>query len=437
MQSAADAFRIYPRNANQAADTMLSPILRETGQVIPHDFYPAGTLREVQVSGMPSLNEAVKDRNFVARGAANLWTVPAIKDGRTATDLVSRTSVVKRVYADSIRTDALPAFRKLVIEKVGQGNVDQVMGDILKAAESTSKEAGVAWKGMFSPEDVGKATAGQPYSNPLKRGWQSELNRSMEKATDAQKWAYFSYKNTNADEVIGSVMMFHYWQTRASYMHLRAALRHPVLLNGYYKIFEELKDRNEQGGMGYLGPVYKFMTSPSGIYAAVDPLGLLIPTTMLDMQDQEGNKFRVLQNQLNPVIGSLLAVAGITDNVPNVTGLRTTERWLINMGNFLTAEGVDMARVPLLGNLWDNNTMRLTLPIDEAVKSILQEANQWWASKGVPVREFAPFDRGSNEKDQLNTWVLKGVEEQYGPSETWAPESPAWQALDLDSLSLL
>lgn len=148
------------------------------------------------------------------------------------------------------------------------------------------------------------------------------------------------------------------------------------------------------------------------------------------MQDQEGNKLRVLQNQLNPVIGSLLAIAGITDNVPNVTGLRTTERWLVNMGNYLVSQGVDVASVPLIGRVWDHNTMRLSLPIDEAVKSILQEANQWWAGKGVPVGDFTPFDRGANEKDQLNTWVLKGLEEKYGPSETWQghvdPATGAW-----------
>jgi len=189
--------------------------------------------------------------------------------------------------------------------------------------------------------------------------------------------------------------------------------------------------------------MYKFMTSPSGIYAAVEPLGFLIPMTLIDMQDQEGNPLRVLQNQVNPVIGTLLAVAGISDNVPNVTGLRTTQRWLVNMGNFLVANGVDMDRVPLLGRVWDNNTMQLRMPIDEAVSSILQEINQWWSDKGVPVGDFAPFDRGANERDQLNTWVLKGVEAEYGPmdpnatSGPWGPNGAAWAALDdaLDALT--
>ncbi len=443
MQSAADGYAIFSRNAHQAADAMMTDVLRETGQLLPTDMYPAGTLREVPVSGKPSLNAAVEGRNPVIRGLANLWTVPAIKDGRTATDLVGRTSLTKRVYRDSIKRDAIPAFRKLVAQHAGQANVDQVMRDILAAAEQRAKDAGVAWKGNFSPADVKKATEGQSYSNPLARGWQSELNRSLDLAMAEQKRVYFSYKNTKADEVVGSIFMFHYWQTRASYMHLRAALRNPVLLNGYYKIFEELKERNEAGGVGYLGPIYKFMTSPSGIYAGIDPLGLLIPTTLIDMQDQEGSKLRVLQNQLNPIIGSALAIAGITDNIPNVTGLRTTERWLINMGNYLTAEGVDMASVPLLGRIWDKNTMRLSLPIDEAVKTILQEMNQWWADKGIPVGEFAPFDRGANEKDQLNTWVLKGVEAQYGPMDLnaqtgpWAAGGEAWQAMDdaIDALT--
>lgn len=430
MQSAADAYQRYPRNAHAAADALLDPFLREGGQVLPHDLYPAGTLREVPVSGMPSLNEAVKQRNIVVRGLANLWTVPGIKDARTATDLVGRTTLTKRVTQKTLRNEGIPAFRKKVGELAGPANADQIMKDILAVAESRAKEAGVPWKGGFSPADVLKATEGHRHSNNMARAWQSEWNRAIDIGMAEQKRVYFSYKNTNADEAIGRVFMFHYWQTRATYMHTRAALRNPVLLNGYYKIFQELNERNEQGGMGYLGPVYKFMTSPSGIYAAFDPLGLLIPTTLIDMQDQEGNKLRVLQNQLNPVIGSLLAIAGITDNVPNVTGLRTTERWLVNMGNYLVSQGVDVASVPLIGRVWDHNTMRLSLPIDEAVKSILQEANQWWAGKGVPVGDFTPFDRGANEKDQLNTWVLKGLEEKYGPSETWQghvdPATGAW-----------
>jgi hypothetical protein len=443
MQSAADGFMTFHRNAHQAADALMTDVLRETGQMLPIDMYPAGTFREVPVSGKPSLNAAVENRGVLTRAAANLWTVTAVKDGRTATDLVGRTSIAKRVYADTVRREGMLAFRKLVIEKAGLENADQIIRDILAVAEQSAKDAGVPWKGNFSPADIKKATEGQSYSNPLARGWQSELNRAMDIAMTEQKRAYFSYKNTRADEAVANVLMFHYWQTRASYMHLRAALRHPVLLNGYYKIFEELRERSEQGGTGYLGPMYKFMTSPSGIYAAVEPLGFLIPMTLIDMQDQEGNPLRVLQNQVNPVIGTLLAVAGISDNVPNVTGLRTTQRWLVNMGNSLVANGVDMDRVPLLGRVWDNNTMQLRMPIDEAVSSILQEINQWWSDKGVPVGDFAPFDRGANERDQLNTWVLKGVEAEYGPmdpnatSGPWGPNGAAWAALDdaLDALT--
>ena len=437
MQNAADAYVTFQRNAHQTADAMLEPILRETGQVIPQDLYAAGTVREVKVSGKPDVNALVEGRNPVIRGAANLWTVPGIKDLRTSTDLLNRTSLFKSVYKDSLYHDALPAFRKKLGEKVGKANVDAVIKDTLKAAEARAQSANVKWNGMFSPEDVKTALNGKPYADDMARAWQGETNLSVAKAYNEQKRVFFSYKNTNADELVGSVMMFHYWQTRASYMHLRAALRHPVLLNGYYKLWQELKDRTEAGGVGYLGPMYKFMTSPSGIYAAVDPLGLLIPTTIMDMSDQEGSKFRVLQNQLNPVVGAVLAVAGVTDNVPNMTGFRTTERWLINMGNFLVAEGVDVSSVPILNKVWDNNTMRLNMPIDEAVKTILQDINGWAESKGIPVGDFKPFDRGANEMDQLNTWVIKGVEQQYGPQETWEPDGPAWQALDdaLDALT--
>lgn len=433
---AAKTFRGYSRNAHQAADAMLEPFLRETGQLMPADLYPANTLREVPVSGKPFVNQALEGRNMVVRASGNILTVPAIKDARTATDLVGRTSVAKRVAQDAIRTDALPAFRRLIAKHAGEANVDQIVKDILAQAEGKASNANVSWKGFFSPEDVRTATEGTPYSNNLARGWQSELNKAIEKGQLEQKRIYFSYKNTNADEAIGSIMMFHYWQTRASYMHLRAALRNPVLLNGYYKLWQELKSRSEDNGLGYMGPMWKFMTSPSGVYAAIDPIGILLPTTLLDMQDQEGSKLRVLQNQLNPVIGAALAVAGVTDNVPNVTGLRTTERWLINMGNFLTAEGVDVAKVPLLGKVWDNNTMQLTMPIDETIKTLLEGINGWAESKGIPVADFAPFDRGPNEQDQLNTWVLKGVEGKWGPmdpnatSGPWGPNGQAWKDLD-------
>jgi hypothetical protein len=430
---AAEAWDKAGTEVHRAAQSLASPFLRETGGVIPLELAPGFTKGEVPTSGLPSINARVADSNVVVRSLANLATVPWLKRGRIATDLNVRTSAFNQFYHDTLRKDGMLAFSKRVREYAGRDTnlwIERIQAE-------ARRKAGDDWHGGFSPQDIAKALDGVTHHNhDLARAWQSEMVNASKKAVDRTHHIYFSYKNTNADEALRRVFTFHYWQTRAYPMHFRSALRNPVLINMYYKLWEHVRQQWEENELpDFARDMLQFMGGPHGLYGLFSPIGLLLPTTILDMTSEGDDRWSVLKNQINPFIAAAAAALGYIDQPPNLIPSRSTERWIINLMNYLEANGHVPEQIPILGELLNDGRMMIDGAWTEQLTNrLLEEANTRFGLN-ITGNEYSPFDRAANETDQLNTWVIQVAEELYGPIDTW--DDARWAEIDaaLDAVS--
>ena len=389
-----------------------TPHMRETGMTYNPLTFNATKLADIDATtGLPPINARAAGTPRVVRTAASAWTSPALKDMTTAGEMVGRKLAFDRVYVDTIRREAFPAFKEYLTKRFPD-QADQMLRDIAGGAE---KKGGKTWEGMFSAEDVGRVA-----DEDAARAWQRELNRAAQKGDAEADHLFFKGRMTNADELARRTLTFHFWMVRASALYGRTMLRNPILLSGFYRLYEHAQEiAREQGLPDWLSTMMKFYTIPgagSG-YAAMDPIGMLFPTFFLDAYSQEGNKFQAIQNLMLPPWSAALGAVGLTQNIPDVTGTRTIERFVVDMGNFLKGEGVPLESIPLFGQYINQDSLQLTIPTEEFTKKIIDAANNLI---GQPLGDFKPFDRQANEEDQLASigWnVGMGL---------WGPDPNAW-----------
>lgn len=409
-------FRNMDRDARRFADAIDDATLRETGQIIPLDLMPSTTRGEDPFAGLPSANKRVADKSWAVRAGANMWTVPGFKDWLTLIDIETRISTFRTLNKQFIKSDAQKAFAKRLRQEAGD---DITAHQWRKAIEAEARrKANGKWNGLYSPGDVEVALRNMTTKNTdLARAWQKQLNEASARAVKGTQDTWFTYKNLNIDEKARRIFVFHYWQSRAIPFHIRAALRNPMLLNGYYKMWQELEQMGEEGRYPwYLDRMFQFYQSPAGIEAYFDPLGILLPTTLFDAYNEQGGAAAVFINQMSPLIGAAISVAGMSEFSPNLFGIKNDENFIRKFINYLTGQGHDISELPVIGQYFDPNTMLFTIPTEELTNLLIGAANQALINAGLPaVQPFEPFNRGANELDQLRTWVQQVATEQFGP----------------------
>jgi cell wall-associated NlpC family hydrolase len=338
-----------------------------------------------------------------------------------ASEMTGRKLAFDRMYTSIIEREGIPAFKDELRKRYGDG-ADAVFERI--QAEASAK-GGRSHSGFFSPGDVLAATN----DAQLQRIWQRTLNNASERGVKEADHLFFSGGTTNADEIARRTLTFHYWMVRSSALYGRTLLRNPVLLSGFVKMYQEAQRIGEEQGLpDWLNGMMKFYQIPGNAtgYAAMDPIGVLFPTFFMDAYSQEGNKFQAVQNLLVPVWSAALGALGLTQNVPNATGTKGIERFVIDMGNFLKGEGVDLAAIPGFGKYIDNDSLTLTIPSEEFTSYLMQAANNVLQRAGVAFGDFQPFDRQANEEDQLFSIGQQIAIQLYGPDmESWTPEQVA------------
>jgi len=397
-----------------------TPHMAETGMVYsPSTFHGSVKLSEEDIAKLPWLNEKVKGTPVAVRTAASVWTTPYLKDITVAGELAGRKIAVDRVYLATIRRESLPAFRDY-LEKRFPGQSKQLLSDI---ASSAQDKAGRSWGGNFSHGDVLHAV-----DTDAARAWQRELNRAMAKADAEAGHLFSSAKMTNADEIARRTFTFHYWMVRASWMYFRTVMQNPGMLSGFTRMYQEAQQISEEQGLPkWLSGMFKFFQGNGGMYAAMNPIGILFPLVAMDVYSQEGNKFQALQNMLSPVWSGVLGGLGATQNIPNAFGTRSQERFVIDMLNFLKGEGVDLEGIPGIGQFFDNDSLTLRVPSEEFVKWVIGKAN---SALGQPMGAYEPFDRAANEHDQLFS-----IGQQIGMT-LWGDDITKWtdvQVAELDA----
>jgi hypothetical protein len=398
-----------------------TPQMAEWGQLYPVEQLVGKTkvLDTGVTTELPPLNQFLANKNAprAIKTLGSFWTSPAMKDMMVASEMTGRKLTYDRVVLDHMQRKAFPALKEYLNGKF-PGQADAILKSISESAEG---KAGKTWSGNFSPEDVFKATG----DRQAERVWQREFNLASEKGMAEADHLFFGGRTTNADEIARRTLTFHYWMVRASVLYGRTLLRNPVLLSGFVKMYQEAQEISEEQGLpGWLSGMMKFLTIPGNVsgYVAMDPIGMLFPTFFMDAYSQEGNKFQALQNLLVPPLGGLLGALGLTQNVPDMTGTRTIERFIIDMGNFLKGEGVDLEAIPLFGQFINTDSLTLKVPTEEFTKMLIEKANSWI---GKPFGDFAPFDRQANEQDQLFS-----IGEEIA-IQLWGPDPANWNQEEL------
>jgi murein DD-endopeptidase MepM/ murein hydrolase activator NlpD len=389
-------------NAMRIAESLDDPNVRGTGQLIPMKLIPGSSRGEDILGGLPSANARARALGPFQH-IANLWSVPYGKDFLNTIDNVSRTSMWKQHYNRLWRDEGLKSFKKTMDELSGDPSISaDWMQRIARQAQRKTGDG--PWSGSFSPDDVRQALKGvTKHDTALSRAWQGQLVKASDGALKRTEDVLFTYKNTNADEIARRIFVFHYWQTRAYPLHVRAALRNPILLTSYYKMWQELEAIAERDNYPpYLNNMFRFAQTPEGISMYGNPMDLLIPMTVTDLHDEKGNKLQALAQQIAPPIVGALAGAGLVDNTVDVTGLSSTENFIRKLNNWMVAEGIDPTQLPWLGQFFDPLTLDLNLTVEEFQQAVIDRINEVF---GQPLGDYQPFDRGANELDQLGTWV--------------------------------
>lgn len=389
-----------------------SPVLAGTGQAVPERLLRHSKLNDAGLTDdLPPL-QGWLDKHNAPRGVkwlSNAWTAPYYKDMMVASENTGRLLTFEKVYADAVLREAVPALRN----ELG----DQADAMLAQIGEVARSKANKKYEGWFSPGDVIEATG----SEDLGRKWQRALNAASEKGQNEADRLFFSSAMTNADEIARRTFTFHFWMARASVLYGRWLLRNPVLLSGFYKMHQEAAQISEEQGLpGWLSGMLKFYSiagNGSG-YAAMDPIGMLFPTFFMDAYSQEGNKFQALQNLLIPMWGGALGSVGLTQNVPNVTGTKGIERFIIDMGNYLKGEGIPLESIPGFGQFINQDSLQLTIPTEEFTRWGMEQANNLLTKAGVTFGDFTPFDRQANEEDQLYSIGQEIAISLYGPDMT-------------------
>jgi hypothetical protein len=411
----ADAMRKASKRDPQAfriAESLDDPNVRGTGQLIPMKLIPGSSRGEDLLGGLPSANARARALGPL-RHIANLWSVPYGKDYLNTIDNLSRTDMWKQHYNRLWRDEGLKSFKKTLDELAGDPSISaDWMQRIARQAQRKTGDG--PWSGSFSPDDVRTALKGvTKHDTALSRAWQGQLVKASDSALKRTEDVLFTYKNTNADELARRIFVFHYWQTRAYPLHVRAALRNPILLVSYYKMWQELEAMAERDNYPpYFNNMLRFAQTPDGISMYGNPMDLLIPMTVTDLHDEKGNKLQALAQQMSPMIVGALAATGLVDNTVDMTGLSSTENFIRKLNNYLVAEGIDPTQLPFLGQFFDPLTLDLNLTVEEFQQAVIDRINEVF---GQPLGDYQPFDRGANELDQLRTWVQVEAVEQYGP----------------------
>jgi len=420
----AKAFRSLGRDTRKLVERWAidTPHMAETGMPYPDTLLRYSKLQDAGLTDMlPPVNKAVAGTPRAVRTVASLWTTPALKDVMVASEMTGRKLTFDRMYTSIVKREGIPAFRDELRNRYGDG-ADAIYERILAEAQD---KAGRSYTGLFSPGDVLAVTG----DAQLQRMWQRTLNNASERGVKEADHLFFSGGTTNADEITRRTLTFHYWMVRASALYGRTLLRNPVLLSGFFKIYQEAQRIGEEQGLpDWLNGMMKFYQIPGNAtgYAAMDPIGVLFPTFFMDAYSQEGNKFQALQNLLIPPVSAALGALGLTQNVPNPTGTKGIERFVIDMGNFLKGEGVDLESIPGFGKFIDNDSLTLTIPSEEFTAYLIGAANTMLERAGVSFGDFQPFDRQANEEDQLFSIGQQIAMQLYGPDiEKWTPEQVA------------
>lgn len=168
------------------------------------------------------------------------------------------------------------------------------------------------WNGVLSAQDVKnalyRAANVQQGADPLIDQWVDRVGRdyvNLSRKIEAQGLAEkdrvaFSWNETKADAVLSRMFLFHYWNSRASYLYTRNLLGSPAMLNAYVSLFRSLEQEAEREGYpDWLRGWARFMQTPAGIGVFTNPTATF--NTMLTFGSEAWQGDDEFYNRVTPL----------------------------------------------------------------------------------------------------------------------------------------
>lgn len=269
----------------------------------------------------------------------------------------------------------------------------------------------------FSPDDVLAATG----SEQLARQWRGLVNK-MDAAADAeQNRVLFSYRMTNLDAKLKYAIMFHYWLSRATLLHTKAAFQNPALMNAYLRGFDGLKQVAEEEGLpAPLRTYYKFMGDVGGWYALADPIGALLPYSIArdmfagDDPEKERTFDKIVRKTgifVSPMVEVAAAMLGATDKVPDPTATWAIRGYAKVFFDYARNHGVDFGTGP---GITEDPVDRIERKFAETVADLAV-----WSGMVPFAKKLNAFDRVANEQTQVLDVLKTQMENEYGSLQSW------------------
>lgn len=339
--------------------------------------------------------------------AYGIFANKMIRDVRNALDRNARFTLFKGEFDREIR-NARTRFYEVVRTRATR------LGKNADEWERAARGLGDA----FSDEDVLRALGDQR----LARDWRAMVMESRRRGERSVNKRLFSYRQTKADEALRQVVFFHYWQSRALYLHTRTALENPYLLNAYLNAWSGMQQAAEDGNLPpSVRTFLQYMSGPGGWYALINPIGVLVPFDMI-LQEGSGDEtvmewFRRHGAFFNPLVEGAMAALGMTNRVPDLTSTRAVRRAFKAMVNFGNAHGMEWAIPDFIAA---PNTFASD-PFEAWTYNLFERANQ--AGSWAKISREKDFGNPeAYDLDVIRSVLIRVSEESFGvPMAEWTP----------------
>ncbi len=190
------------------------------------------------------------------------WVAPQVlRDVVSTSDVFARDVVEGGVWRKGIK-QALNNLPKAANARAAEwrnkglmiGNVDREINDILTDYTPSGSKAPVIKPAQLE-EELRTRLSGRgldadlvhSLSNRIGRDWADSLNTIDNAAVKKGNDIFFTWDDSNLDQAISKVFLYHYWATHASGLYARSFANKPWLFGAFYRVGEQMMAEAEEG----------------------------------------------------------------------------------------------------------------------------------------------------------------------------------------------
>jgi hypothetical protein len=245
----------------------------------------------------------------------------------------------------------------------------------------------------------------------ISRSYANFRRTALDKGLAEQKRIQFSYEYTKLDDIVGAVIPFHYWASRALKFYTEETLRHPVWLYNYVKLQEGMDRMMQDPGTSARQKGFmRVMAGPTGFSLLMNPDSMVgfVKAIKLDSNyEPDGqtslgsliNKARQHGVGLFPWVDATLNYLGAYGDTyaPDPLGVRHRALAGAAINEFRAHTGMDPATAPYEGF---NTKLR------EFISTTFDAATPDWLGKPVSVKATTDGTMATATQDDLITTRL-------------------------------